>query len=531
MIAQKDKEDAGDERSRMFNLAQYMEERWPKGLPGEMARHFLGLQMLKENNYGEAIKKLDTIGPTYGSYTLVRFQIADAALKAEKESAEPIAGDRPGDYRKRALSALSSMPESAIGGDPLTNQIYFSGKAMLGRELFKYRRYQEMFDLANGLLPRLTKLKFSDKEADDLTIRNQLRYELVDVTLFARYGLADEIFRGGDNVKAAALLDPLVDAAVKEDSQERINLQKNPQLATALLSIALKANIQLGKIDRTDLVLDVLDKVTDAGNGNTTDILRLLAFLIRGQVEEVRKKGDKESLAKAIKGYASILGKRIAKQKNLTPDFIRVLADCYSSMEEHEKAAGELAKIPDPKAKPGSDEEKKYRAIQIVMLRELRLSNKPEMLKKARTVLDGIMGTTAKPGWGLKEAAFRFHAMKEHGLLLELEKKYEGKDGAFAQWAKMSNNLVKVARDRGGLVKENYLECYYHMVYCYLQIGMEKPGKADRDKYIHKAALQIVQLERSWEDFGSDASKKRFQELLASNAALKEQYDAAKNKK
>src|SRR5262249_6762608 len=197
-------------------------------------------------------------------------------------------------------------------------------------------------------------------------------------------------FHQRDYPRVVALLDPLVDGINKADSsQEKENLQKNPDLATALLQLALNSNIQLGKIDRTEQVLEVLDKVrSDGADAGTTNILQLLAALIRQQVEEVRKRGDKEALKKATEGYSKILAKRISKQKTLTPEFIRVLADCYSSMGEHARAAGELEKVPDPRAKPGSPEETNYRAIQLLHIRELRLTKDPASIKKARKQMD-----------------------------------------------------------------------------------------------------------------------------------------------
>src|SRR5262249_13327503 len=132
-------------------------------------------------------------------------------------SVEPIAGDRPGDYGKRKLLALASMPPEALGPDPSTNHIYVAGQAMLGRDLFRLRRYQQMDDLAARLLGQLLKLRFNDDEAKDRAIRSQLRAELVDIQLYARYGLADAAFAVGDHAKVVALLDPLVDVVTKSD--------------------------------------------------------------------------------------------------------------------------------------------------------------------------------------------------------------------------------------------------------------------------------------------------------------------------
>jgi tetratricopeptide (TPR) repeat protein len=522
-------------RARMLRLARYMEERWPKGAPGDTARYVTALRLLKEDNFAEGIKKLSLISPSYGSYTLSRYLLADFALKAEaarKDGAELIPGDRPGDYRKRALAALASMPESALGADPVTNQLHLAGKAILGREWYKDKRFTQMETLASGLLPRADKLRFNDDPEKDKSIRTQLKFELMGVSFWARYGLAGAAFDAGDHAKVVAIIDPVIDQLVKpEETLEKTTLEKTPSLAMGLLYRALQSNMQLGKIDRTDVVLDAMDKVTAGENAerNSNDLLKFLAGMIRKQVDEVRAKGDKELLDKTIKGFTAILDKRIKKQKGqLTPDFIRILADCYSNMGEHEKSAAELGKVPEPKGKEDSPEMKEYRKIQLAIVRELRLSKKPDAVKKAREMLDVIQGTKAKPGWGMKKgpdgrsSPFAAATMKEQGMMLEAEEKWKE---SFAHWSLLVRILVKQAgKDNNS--KEFYLESYYHMVYSFLK----SPSK-DHDKSIRQAGAQIAQLEHSWEDFGSDSSKKRFTELLASDPALKAQYEAAKNKK
>lgn len=516
-------ESLADDRAAMFSLASYMEDRWPRTLGGDLARHSVGLQLLREENYPEAIKKLSLIGPGYGSYTLVCFQVADACGKAEKASVEPITGDRPGDYRKRAMIALESMPESALGPDPFTNQILVSGKAMLGRDLYRYKRFQQMDDLASGLLGQIDKVSFNDDEDKGRAIRNQLRFELVDVKLFARYGLADAAFQAGDHAKVVALLDPLVDAVTKtDDGQEKTNLQKNQQLGTALLILGLRSNIQLGKVDRTDAFLDVLDKVSGEG-GDTTGVFKLLAFLIRGQVEDLRKKGDKDALDKAVKGYTAIVDKRVKKLKATTPELTRVLADCYASMDEHAKAAAELEKIEAAKnAKPGSPEEALHRRVQTELVRELRLSKDADNLKKARQLMDDMMGTAKQPGWGRRDVL----ALKEQGGLYESEEKY---NDAFAVWADLTKRLAREA-PKGGTVREHYFESYFHLVHCIVKIGLAKPAASERDKYLRLAAQRTAEFEKSWEDFGSESSKKRFTELLTREAGFRQEYEAIKKK-
>jgi tetratricopeptide (TPR) repeat protein len=519
-------QEVAEDRAKMLRLAQYMEERWPRELPGDMARHQLGLQLMREENFPEAVKKLGTVSPGYPSYVYAQYQLADCALKAEKAGSTPIPGDRPGDYRKRALHALENMPDSALGSSPATNHLFVMGKCILGRELFKMKRYQEMDSLSSGLLKRLDGLKFNDDMEKHEAIRKQMHYELVDISLFARYGLADAAYTRGDHAKVVELLDPLTDAINKDgEPQEKVNLQKNPQLATVMLGLALRSNLQLKKIDRTDVVLEAIDKVQGAEGGGegSTGILKLLAALIRQQVKEIEKDGNKEALVKAREGYTAILDKRIKKQKELSNDFIMVLADCYSSMEQHDKAAEVLARVPEPKPGAGDAEEKKYRGIQLILIRELRLSKSEASLKKATVILSGILGPESprsKWGWGRTN----LDALKENALLLEAGGKYKE---AFPEWTNLVKNLAKTVNANPRL-KEAYFECFYHMVLSYLKREQATGDSEKIKKALDAAAAQIVVFEKSWEDFGSETSKGRFLELLAKEPELKQLYEKKK---
>jgi tetratricopeptide (TPR) repeat protein len=519
-------QDVAEDRAAMLRLARYMEERWPRELPGDMARHQLGLQLMREENYPEAVKKLGTVSAGYPSYVYAQYQLADCALKAEKAGNTPIPGDRPGDYRKRAIHALENMPEQALGTSPATNHLFVMGKCILGRELFKLKRFQEMDSLANGLLKRVNDLKFHDEMEKDVAIRNQMRYELVDIGLFARYGLADAAYSRGEHEKVVELLGPLIETINKEgESQEKVNLQKNTDLATVMLSLALRSNLQLKKLEQTDAVLDTIDKVLGAdGRGEgTTRILQLLAALIRQQVKEIEKAGDKEALVKAREGYTAILDKRIKKQKEMSNDFRMVLADCYSSMEQHDKAAEVLAKVPEPKAGAGDAEEKKHRGIQLILIRELRLSKSEANLKKASDMLSVILGPEApraKWGWGRSN----LDALKENALVLEAKGQYKE---AFPEWTNLVKNLAKSVNSNPR-IKEPYFECFYHMVLSYLKREQASGDMEKIKKAVETAAAQIVAFEKSWEDFGSEASKSRFLDLLAKEPELKQWYEKKK---
>jgi hypothetical protein len=529
LVAKKkaDFEDVTADRDAMLDLARYVEERWPSDLAGDTARHAVGRLLMQEENYPEAIKRLSGVSASYPSVAFARHQLAECAFKAEGGRLEPIPGDRPGDYRKRALLALENIPESVLGADPATNHVYAVSKAQLGRELFRPKRFKEMESLAEGLLKRLPALKFSDDPEKDRAIHDQLRFELVDVRLYAKYGLADQAFGRGEHQAVAALLDPVVDRlAGGGEAQEKVNLQKNAQLGMAILSMALRSNVQLGKLDRTQAVLDALKVVQPEGSEEgATGILKQLMGLIRTQVDELKRKGDRKGLAQTVKGFTEILDRQVKAQKKLTPEFLRLLADCYAQMDQHDKAARRfeeaLALLKD--AKPGTEEDRMRRGVQVLLVREYRQTKDEDDLKKATAVMDEVMGTEKRPGWGRRN----LDALKESGKLLEARRKYA--EAFKTVWSPLVKQLARRAQDNR-VMKEHYLECYFHMILSYYKYGQSLPSPAKRKEYARGAARRIAELDRNWEDFGSEASKRRFEELFSQESELKREYEALKKK-
>ena len=148
-------------------------------------------------------------------------------------------------------------------------------------------------------------------------------------------------------------------------------------------------------------------------------------------------------------------------------------------------------------------------------MRELRLDKKYDQAAAALKEIE------AQP-WG-KNA----QVVKEKLHLLEDQEKYGGKDGAVMGW----NALGKQLRPRinsAPSAKELYWECYYHMVYCYYRHAQNMPSGKKRDDEMRKVVGLITQLENSQPDWGGEASRRRFEELLAAEKELRDQYEAAK---
>ena len=510
-------EDVKAERAKMLDFAKYMEERWPGELAGDLARHQVGLLLMREKNYPEAIQKLSTITPAYPSYPFAQYQIAECAFEADKEKLEPAPGEKRS-YRQIALAALAAVPDSAAGEDPATNQVYVLAKSRLGRELFREKQYDAMNKLAEGLAAKLPKLRLSADAGKDQAMHEQFQAELTDVQLYAAYGLAEADFGKGRWAEVVQRLDPLVEQA---NSGKLPQLKKNAQLGVAILSMDLKSNIQLNHIARTQAVLKALQELSAEGGAEAgvTGILKQLVGLIRGQLDELRRQGDQANFKKAVEGYSAVLDGLIKQQQKPTPEFVFLLARAYAEMDRHGKAAGLLAGVSAPKEGAAAGEVKYHHAIRLTLARELRLNKE---LDKAELVLDEITGSKEKPGWGARD----LEALKERGQLLEAQAKYVP---AFNLWASLVRQLVKQA-NTDNAKKEHYLECYYHMTWCLYKHGQGLDDAAKKAKATHDAAQQIVQVERRWEGFGSDASKKRYADLLNAEPALKEAYEEIKGK-
>jgi hypothetical protein len=289
----------------------------------------------------------------------------------------------------------------------------------------------------------------------------------------------------------------------------------------AILSMDLKSNVQLNKIPRTQAVLKALQELAAEGGAEAgvTGILKQLVGLIRGQLDELRKKGDQAGFQKAVAGYSAVLDGLIKQQQKPTPEFVFLLARAYAEMDQHGKAAGLLDGVAAPKEGAPQAEVKYHHAVRLMLARELRLNKE---LDKAEKVLDEIAGTKEKPGWGARD----LEALKERGQLLEAQAKYVP---AFNLWAALVRQLVKQA-NTDNAKKEHYLECYYHMTWCLYKHGQGMEDPAKKAKATRDAAQQIVQVERRWEGFGSDASKKRYADLLNAEPELKAAYEEIKGK-
>jgi hypothetical protein len=503
------------EKESMLLLARDMERLWPKDRAGDFARHQIALHQLRDDKNTEAIKELAGITPEYPSYIRTQYLLARAEL--QQAAQEKDKGDPQG-YYKLALSALTTLPEPAATADGDTNSDYLQAKLLLALELYKGKKLKEVDAILAALAPKISAWKLDADANKEKEKRQKFEEGRQQLALYSTTLQADGDFREAKYKEVTQRLDPLVD---------KFNADQLPQLKESgvgpgVVGLDLRANVQLNNLERARVAIKALQALQSDKEGEKTDntsaILAQLVNLITQQVEELRKKGDQENLKKAQAGFAALLQEVAGSQKTLSPKLSYLLARCYAGMDEHQKAADLLLKaLADPEA--GGDPPMQH-AIQLLLVQEYR---QLKALDKARALLDEILkGKDGKPGWGARI----IDAQKAHVLLLEAEQKY-------AAAATLCDKYVKqlVRRIDDNRAKDHYFEFYYHLVFCILKHGQGTDNTEKKTKAVHDAAQRIVALEKAQSGFGSEESKKRFDELLEKEPELREQYNSLKGGK
>jgi outer membrane protein assembly factor BamD (BamD/ComL family) len=524
LIARRERDNALPEelrpdREKMLAFDRYVEQRWPRELAGDVARHQIALGLLREQKQAkeaadqtrllnDAAAELGAISKDYPSYVLAQYQLADACLQADRDNLEPAAGQKPGDYRRRAIAVLTALPEPKADAEPVVGQVYVLGKGKLAWELYKDKQFDAMLKLGDDLAAKLPVLPMEE------AVREQMLASVTDVRLFASGSLAEADFIKARYAEVAAKLDPLAASFTTPDANPANKLvaaemKKNLQLGSTLLNMDLRANVQLGRLEKVEPIIKAIQSLTAEGDapGGAAKILQTLVYVIKQQIDELDKKGDQANKEKAVAGFTKLLDKVVDKPDKLEMQPRLLLAQCYANMNQHAKAAALLEKVATPAEK----------SAQFLYARELRLAKD---LEKARQVVGEILGTAKAPGWGARNV----DALIEEVALTEDE-------GNFDKAALKANDIVRrllpnITRDNA--LKEKYFEAYYHVVYAFVKYAQSLSDPAMKEKSLRQAAFQAIELDKKWPNYGGEASAKRFNELFAAEPEFKELVERLK---
>jgi hypothetical protein len=493
------------------------------------------MMQLRGGKIVEALKVLNSVTPEYPSYANIQYLIADTSLKADTEkTAEPFMDAARGEkapvpFRERGLAALRSITEPT---NPDQLPLFYQAKSRLGLELYRDKKFAEMEALATPLLQKVATTKFHADNKRDTELRDHFHTQLMKVRLFAKVGQADLDMKANDFKKVADLVDPIVKDLKAGTGQPKTD-PLVVQTYQSLLTMALRANVHLGDLERVKQIVEVYGKAVgeDPATVAVPEVLRRMVPIIRVQVKELKAKNDFAGKDKVVAAFTTIVDDLRSKQKKQPPpvEFLLVLAECYGSMDQTDKAIDVLEKIPVPPA-GDMDAIRAYQASRLAYLRQLRLAaandpkKKDELVKKASKLLNEWMGTKEMPGWASKV----IDAHKERLYLYEMEDETgAGFNKAQALVKSMSAKGINPA-DQAAI--GHYVECYYYMVYFLYANGKKQTAASLQAQRTAEAASRIVALEEQYKDFGNDEMKKKFNDLLNAEPKLKIEYMKAKKK-
>lgn len=497
-------------RTKMEGLAKHIAERWPNDAAGDVAHFQMGLLLIRDKKYPEAVDELGKVKPTFGAAIHSQYHLANTAFQvakdkaAEKDKAAAADRDRLAKeeqaFKDRAVKALESLPDLPAGADPATNQIYLYGKVRLGQHLYTNKKFADMEKLAEPLLQRLPTMRLADEAA-----REQAKSNLTLLTLYAAYGKAADELAVGQVGKARESLDKIVKQFKAGSLPE---LKKDAELRGGILGLALRASFQEGKLDRAKEILKVIQSAADnPQQANMRAILPSVAKLMKDELDAVRRKNDKAALEKATAGFTAFLDELAKGQADDTPVYKRILAQAYAELDQYAKVIELASKIEEPKGNADQHALLNYRAARILLMRAHRLN---DQLEEAEKVLKDVIGT-----WGKNNLDVLF----ERVHLLDALKKY---GAAATEWNKLTKQLLPRIKEPD--IKPRYYEAYFYKVRSLYRHGVG----AKEPKYVKQAAGLILTLEKSPQEFGPDESKARFLELLSQEKELKDEYERQK---
>jgi hypothetical protein len=522
---------------RVARLATYMEQKWPDSPVTDFARHQLAFTLLRDKDLPEAMAVLARITPSYNNYAYARYQLALAALelmdRGTRKDGSKLTDAEKKNYENLAITALQNIPGLGDTTDDYSAQVFVLGRLKLGQIYFRNKRFDEVEKLADQLNSILANPRFA-------ATQNELRPGVEALLLSAKYARLRTAYDANNYAKVIQQVTPEIAELEGKVDKQTGKLAELPdrQMVRAILGIALRAYIEQGKTAEAQKALSLLQKTAGEGESITATLLPV-AQQFRERILDLEKKGPEAEaqLKKTKESFVKFLDE-LAKQpeKSLGPEVLIFIAQSFGSLGEHEKAVRELKRLPpptdDPKPPKGKEKDAEFqkqlhdhqtnealpRAAYVLLGRELR---EAKQMPEAEKVLDAIR----KMSWGKQN----LQAMMEWNYLLMDQGKLTGPNGAIQLW----NGLLKAMQPRvldpktKEDFKEPYFTCYFQMVKSFVLHGKKLPWEK-RGPWMKKAAELTATLQKSSEPWGTEQTRKRFEELLTQEPEYKAEFDKIK---
>ena len=444
-------------------------------------------------------------------------------------------------YRDEARKSIAALPPLPEGVHATAVGMYFHAKMEESKFLYEdaallvnkkdaagaMKKYEDMSQYLGAVAKELANPAVHMEEAR----RDQLAYYIATMEKYAIFGQADFAYRAGnyDKVLEQGLAGKVVDFVLKEAEKEKVVRLKDYQITGQILGLALRANVQKGKIDEARKVMKVLENLKDVKDNALVDTGTFLGNLVSeldAQIHALHKAGDKAALKRTQANFTEFLDALVKQGGKLERKDLFFLARCYDTLEKHDKAAELYGQYPPPKIlnvekkakdKFSEDEERElqsYCYAQVMLAKQLRLSKK---FAEAKKILDDVSA--------VKNARQMLHIEREQIYLLE----ETGLFGtAITRWGGFMASPVFKGKDLSfdPEKKKIYFDAYYHMTFCWYKYSqLDKVKAAGKEvQFLVKAADYIVRLETSMSQEGWQLIGHRFRDLLQTERPLSEAY-------
>lgn len=538
-------------RQHMLALANFIlgNKAWENDPITPVTRYNLAMAYQRDGNFKDAISQLEQLTPGYSGFTYAQGQLVFIALEGRNKADD--AGKKF--YQDKVLAALKRMSTLPPNVDPSTAAMFMFAQMEYAKWLYgegtqhlnkgevapAATRFREMTAFNKQLQDQYAKLPVKLTPETN----KKVSFTLGILDKYGKLGLAETEFKAGnyDKVLGPELAGSVV-AEIKKLGQTAGPIRMPDfEVAGEVLGLALRANVQKGKVDDAREILKLVERLTGTEGELAVDpakVLRNLVQELEVQVQVLKKAKDADNLKKTVANFSAFvddLAKNLDK-KAQDPKTNKVdaadyffLGRCYDSLDEHCKAAQMYGKITEPKIlgrklkkgeKFADNEEKEiqtYWYSQVKYASQLRqcAEKNEENIAKAYQVLKRLLAHDNARGQLLADKEL---------IHITQERKFYG--SAITQWQNfMSKPNVKGKLDDPS-VKEMFFDAYYNYVFCMYKYSQDaKVKKTSKDKFLRRAADYIVRLEpgEGWQFVGQ-----RFRDLLQAEEPLRRQYDELK---
>jgi hypothetical protein len=541
-------EEVASDEKHLRDLAAFMQATWPDDPATDAAKFQLGLLEYDARHFIPAFRLFIGIRPTFPGYADALYRASLAVRAAsDKECAE--AATTKLAMRAQVIEGLRKLRMAGPGSVADHAVAVFQAKLELGNLLLSGDPSPAMFDevtaLATTLQSALPTL-LGEKHPS----RAQIDAEIERLATIALIRQASLLAKTEKYEQALALLQPAIKAlnqAMKDQkplSESAKSWQTVQQSVRRELALAaLRAAVNADRAEQVKVALECMQRLTPGDNLDTVhqSLLRVVIDL-KQDLDVAKMRHDTAREQRIQTGLTNLLS-QLNKPREMTIEERVFLAQAYSAIDRHQRAAELLAAVPAPK-EDDIERVNNYRFARLGLAREYRLGKD---FTQAKRTLREILGTQAKPGWGQDN----FDVRKEMVLVM----KDEGNHAGAARMAvEMQNRLlpmaqeydrkaarVKVLRADSALtavqelnqieqevqrlrpLRERFFEFYLLELKC-IADGAVKLNEVKSKAALERLAVRIAKIEQINSDLGSDAVREQFREFIEANSVVKGKY-------